>query len=479
MATIITESMQNIADTPAWLTVKTRSSILPQYASTAAFIAAKGIAAAEDDTFYDTTYNVVATYRKGVWVIGTIFKNKTFTVGGSGDFTTLAQLADYINYVGLLDENSTIIADVDAGTYAENVEITNLLGRLIIRGDQRTVFGYGFAHRANPLPRTNSGSGLITLANSGNNITVTRAGSNPNFSTAIAGDTLLIMDKTGTAGIHTVASVASNVITLTGTAPNIDGLGAGFCLIPNRVVTSIANKSRGNLIIQGFHCNTFYQGNPALEVFPNQHGGTLEIDNCFLYLGKIYCSVGIVKIGSALTDNGLPGGSGATSGFNTECLAFNSGAIEANGYCALGSSTSSFQTAMGSRNGGKLLLFGSSLVSCTQPSVKLDYAGELKASYCFILGNYNPSVSAVYGADAFMQGCVIEYAGTPLYNGVVANGGDVKMVACTVKVCDIGLYALNGGKINFLSGVFASNNTNASPATSGALGNNGGLISII
>ena len=46
----------------------------------------------------------------------------------------------------------------------------------------------------------------------------------------------------------------------------------------------------------------------------------------------------------------------------------------------------------------------------------------------------------------------------------------------TAKDCDYGIYASNGGLVAVHPSGFSGNNTDYSPAASGSLGNNGGMI---
>lgn len=149
-----------------------------------------------------------------------------------------------------------------AGTYnAPNLRY--LYGRygsgLVIEGDTRDTIGVGFINGGYREDGFNgSGSGTYAFSLSGDTLTVTGTGSNPDFSELVSGDTVVFYDPDRNRTLLTVDSTSTNTITFT-TTPDSDIEDTGAAIAPraNRFITGIVYAGAGSLGYVQFRGFTF------------------------------------------------------------------------------------------------------------------------------------------------------------------------------------------------------------------------------
>jgi hypothetical protein len=220
--------------------------------------------------------------------IATVADGITRTVGAGKDHTTIQAAVDFF-------KNRLIVGackiDVDAGSYDEAVVFEDIFitssARLELEGDTRVLAGKAFIDGAemNSDSLANGGGGVCTLANAGSVITVTGAGTNPDFDADGwgNGDKLLVYDNTGTTTEYTISSTLNNAITLTVAAPNVGNDGTAIALTPNRRIqrTSAGKCIEINgltgLLIDGFDLETS-TGADCIGLSA-ENGSLVEIDN--------------------------------------------------------------------------------------------------------------------------------------------------------------------------------------------------------
>lgn len=203
---------------------------------------------------------------------------------GGGDFLTIQEAINW--FIGKKCRNCVI--DVRPGTYNESIDLDGLEvatnGGLEIRGDTRGLAGVSFVDDAPVKSQdANAGSGIVSLSNSGTDITVTGSVSNPNFQADGWGllDTVIIYDNAGTLAEYTIASVSGNVITLSATAPAVGNKGTSITFKSDRVVNTGANtalnvgQSQGVKIV-GLH---FEHAGGNIGLLSNV-GGRITGNNC-------------------------------------------------------------------------------------------------------------------------------------------------------------------------------------------------------
>ena len=177
----------------------------------------------------------------GIYEIAGIAENVTKTVGGGGDFATIQAAIDW--FKGWVIKGACVI-DCDAGAYDEAVEFAGLLiapgSTLTLEGDTRALAGLSYIDGAacNPAALANGGSGACGISNLGAVITVTGAGSNPDFDADGwgAGDRLMVYVNAHAIAIYDIQSTLNNTITLTVAAPAIGDDGTAIALVPNRSI---------------------------------------------------------------------------------------------------------------------------------------------------------------------------------------------------------------------------------------------------
>lgn len=162
----------------------------------------------------------------------------TKTVGADKDYTTIQGALDYF-------ANKICVGcyiNVDAGTYDEFLtlsvlSLTNNYRGITIQGDSRVLAGAAWVDGAPILNgQTNGGTGACALSNSGNNIVVAGATTNPDFGAGgvMSGDKVMIFNNSWAWAEYTVSSVSANTITLTTAAPAVGSTGTSIILLPNR-----------------------------------------------------------------------------------------------------------------------------------------------------------------------------------------------------------------------------------------------------
>lgn len=115
---------------------------------------------------------------------------------------------------------------------------------LKIKGSGPLTTGYPFSQDANPSPdEVTQGDGVITLSKTdADEITVTRAVTNPDFTGITTGVKAILTDDDGVASSLVVSSVAANVVTFTAPVPaNIGTVGEASSLVflPTTALTGI------------------------------------------------------------------------------------------------------------------------------------------------------------------------------------------------------------------------------------------------
>ena len=237
------------------------------------------------------TFVIIQNGRKVTLEAGATGADTTRTVKSSGgDSTTIQGAIDLFADILLYKDN---IIDVDPGTYSENLDLSSIFGRLLIRGDTRNLAGLTyFDDRPIRSEIANAGVGTCQLDNTGNVITVTGSSSNPDFQTDgwTTSDRVYIFPSDGVGvGLRNITAVSGNTITIDGTTLSnnvMNGTRAFITLIPDRELNptgQIAKVDRhGNEItFQGFYTD------PQTPLSDNDGGlecadGKLFIKNCVI-----------------------------------------------------------------------------------------------------------------------------------------------------------------------------------------------------
>lgn len=175
----------------------------------------------------------------------------TFTVGATGNFTTIQGACNFLSRA-VLDYQVTV--NIDPGTYAEDVALRVAQGASTLKfvGDTRALAGCswvsGNGGSTVPIQSTyvGGGSGNCTLSSSGNDIVVTGSTTNPDFAADgwVAGNQIYVLDNTSTWVLKTIASVVTNTITLTAAAPAVGNLGTTLVLLPNVRISSAGSNAQ-------------------------------------------------------------------------------------------------------------------------------------------------------------------------------------------------------------------------------------------
>lgn len=167
------------------------------------------------------------------------------TAGGAGEFATIQEGLDWFKGKVIVgDADNPCRLDVAPGTYAENVDVNDLImgtnGRLQLWGDDRPLAGLTYADSApaNRSGQSNGGSGTVGLGHSGNDLSISCGSVQPDFAAAglVAGDRVLVGDNAGAITEEEIASVSGHTLTLTNTAPTVGSAGSWVCILPNRRV---------------------------------------------------------------------------------------------------------------------------------------------------------------------------------------------------------------------------------------------------
>lgn len=148
------------------------------------------------------------------------------TVTVPGDFATVS---DLLAAYDVFPETTVTLAS----NVSEGIAFNGKTGRIIFEGSS---FAYGAAawiHGVSPA-KSALGVGIVTLSNSGNDLTVSCATTSPDFGSLgiAAGRKLSVIDDSGTKTTETVDSVSGGTITLAGTAPTVGSSGSAVFVLP-------------------------------------------------------------------------------------------------------------------------------------------------------------------------------------------------------------------------------------------------------
>lgn len=353
---------------------------------------------------------------------------KTVKPGGGGDFTTIS---DAISYFAGHTCIGCVIS-VDPGNYTgDRISLTSIntanVRGLVVVGDTRTWAGMSYLHnqKGNPLGIVNAGAqgGNCTLSSSGNTISVSVVGANPNFANMgmVVGDTVIVRTTGGSYTTTTVSSISGNVLTLASPPGTVAGNGGSITLCPNRHLYYGAGENVTCYIqagVVGFRM-TATAGQGSIGCYS---GGMLLLYNCTMYGG----SHGVI------------------------CNDFGTVVNE-----------SQYSSCIANASVGWLS----------------QYSSNLHVPYCYAIGAASQGFLAQLGSriNAYSGqagGCVTglsAYYGSFVYADLFGAG------ACTTAVhASVGSVIQAGSSSAQISG--KGNTTNYSPATSGAVGNIGSYI---
>lgn len=210
--------------------------------------------------------------------------NKTVKPGGGGDYTTIQAAVNY--FKGKVITGACTIT-IDAGTYAENVVIEELLtskdGALTLVGDTRALAGFCMIDGStiNPASKANGGSGTCSLTYGANEIQVFGSTTDPNFDAGgiVAGDTLLILGNDGNLYERTVQEIpaTTNIFILTTNSPAIGDTGSAVIIIPNRRIEPASGIALRSNVAIGIHVDGIYaQSTDTYGVYVS-YGGMLDL----------------------------------------------------------------------------------------------------------------------------------------------------------------------------------------------------------
>jgi len=448
------------------------SHMLPEFVSDAAFVTAKGSGAVENDRYWNSTVKKIREYTTA-WrdeVYRVIDTDVTYNIPADG-VNLSSVLPNFEKKVLVANGKINMAAGVYGGVHTIQDIITSDTGFLTIEGDTRAIVGFGFIHGSNPTTNpTNGGSGAITISNSGNDITVARATTNPNFATAsiVAGDIVWYVDNSGNYGSITVSSVSGNVITCTAAAPTLGGNGSAVCIIPNRKLdNSILFKAMaGKVLLKGFELVNLYCGIFNTGAYENPNavgGGILFLQNC-VSKSQVNIRQGTLIFGG--TDGSLLSACSLFRTSGQSIAAKTGGQVSMSGVAIL--------TSVDSTDGGRTHLYKCLLGRYSGTSASL--GGILHLDSCEFRGAVGSHLYANNGGHIYAYNTLIKNVSPTAGYGIQAGkGGHVFIYSCTIEYCIIGGYAVDGGFISSYGTTLVGNDINYSP-TAGSLGNNGALI---
>jgi hypothetical protein len=168
-----------------------------------------------------------------------IGSNKTLEVGPGKEYT---DISDALASLENKTFSGVVTIEIDPGTYVltEDLSLESFNGpKLVIKSaNPKELDGYSYCNGRNisaTYSTTNSGEGVIALANVGNDITVTGTVANPDFAAAglVSGDEIIVRDDADNLHLLTLQSVAGNVLTFSAAAPNVVGARAFLAIAPN------------------------------------------------------------------------------------------------------------------------------------------------------------------------------------------------------------------------------------------------------
>ena len=352
-------------------------------------------------------------------------------VGAGKDYTTIALgVADLENKV----VNSPVLT-LAAGDYNEIIldGTENLLtNTLELVGDVRDIAGACYMDGFTIFTDSNNGGGgTCAISNSGNDLVVTGTTSNPDFDSAgvIAGDKVLCHDNAGAFAEFTVASVSTNTITLTGTAPTVGNSGTSVTILQNRKIwhataklIKIDNLEIGNtrknkpisITLRGFHLQA--QANGIINVNGNI---SIALEKCTLDKygdNQLACYLKNAKINANGNNNsvqGLTGGSGGigiylySSKANIDCMCFIGGyygvvltsmSLAHVLYCKITNITSvGVYATLNSFTNCRYTQIKNSLTALNSNGISYIAASDTSAHMSNNTTNYNPAISLTAG----------------------------------------------------------------------------------
>ena len=175
------------------------------------------------------------------------------------------------------------VSSVNWNEIGENIGSTNTIG------DTREACGASFVSGLNVPVNADldgKGEGIVTLSNSGNNITISADVTNPNFIDLgyIAGDNIYVYDNTFVFAKFEISVVAAQTLTLTAAAPTLGNIGSAICLVPNQQLsidelTTIASNVLDKDVI-GYEIILDEDTDPNVVNMPYQ--SSLKIQHCVM-----------------------------------------------------------------------------------------------------------------------------------------------------------------------------------------------------
>lgn len=450
-----------------------RGTIMPEYVNDSAFEAAAGGAGEENNRFWDSTSKKIREHNGSTWryLLDDIIDYDKTVVSGSPSLSNWNLAIDeFANKLILAGESKISFSE---GTWAlgntsRDDIITSNNTYLLFEGDTRTDVGFMFVHGATPqLNSTNVGVGQVTLNSSGNNITVTRSSSNPNFSSAgiVNGDSVSVYTAGSGESIFTVDSVSGNIITLTSSAPSsMNSLGSSLTLLPNRIL----GNGTGSFYFNGNNARLFFKGwrldDPIGMGFfglDNQNN-TIYLQNCTMYNNGGITTSGTLYFGHP--DSFTPSYSSIIGAIqdvrsSSQIYALGIGMHNSSFYASTSGSFIYMKQCYGARSGSNGVIYVFDGASA--------YGEDLKF-YMNATG-----VRSGHGGRISLQTATFNReSGDVLGSGLYAeNGGKIYIRTGDIRYYTSGAYAIDGGIVIVDSSTLLGNTSNFNP-TAGALGNN-------
>lgn len=480
--------MAHAVNSPKYFGAKSLGTMMPSYSSDSAFETAINRVGQENDRYWNSTDKRIREHNGISWrdiIYQIIDYSQTYNAGSPSTSNWDAALDKFKNQFITSGVSKITFAAGDWLNTGVSREILNFNtdkdAYILLEGDTRDFAGYAFVQGVTPLDNpTNSGSGQITnISASGNVVTVTRAGSNPDFNAAgiVSGDKVncsISSGVSGSLGEYTVDSVSGNTITFTSPAPFSGGgkIGSFLALQPNRSLGILAsslylniNCKNAKIMLKGWNLKTRFSlgGNISTSSIvdtPSESntGCHLYISNC--HIGNFsYVRNGLVKFGSPIDSSAF-----ARSYITRSLQAIHGGHIYGRGI-GMGTIASSFFAI------GPYASF--SLQDCYG-------AGSFRAINC---GN-----GYVQDADMYFSGygirtesngkiSTLRYKNQCISGDVAAygiysiTGGETHNKDVELSWFSNAIYALDGGT-NVVTGETLTNNITDFNPSAGAYGNN-------
>ena len=389
-----------------------------------------------------------------------------------GDYTSLLLAVGFFRNKIVL---STPQIQVDAGDYSAQGGIdihdiiTGAANFLDIIGDTREIASLAFVQGdtyTGGVSSAKAGVGSVNLSNSGNDITITRATTNPTLTDIVNGDKILIVDDSGVVTTPTVSSATETVITLATTAPTVGGYGSSVLILPNRKIGTINFSNPGGMVrLKGFWIVDISESYSGLVTSAYQ-GGTLLLEKC-----AIQFTTSPSFYNSHISSNNVNLALFATSG-EPAILAFRKALFDFNyAFCLK-------TTPLAQEKG---VVYVKNFATIGLGTFTANKGGHIELE----VGTYRKGtpVSGMQAADTGSSGYInnVSFLG-PTEGGtseiaINANeGGQILIKNTTIKDWATGLYASNGSNIVSRTMTFTNVTTAKSPASSGSLGNNGSMV---